>query len=261
MTTSDQLASQQPRRLTGTVLERVRMCRPDTACYFGMVGLAGALLASDNRDFWRLAAAWLIPALASVAAHVAGAIADQSPVFTGRLGKAWWSLTVFARGVATIVAFCLGTFITAGDPLWDLMILSLLFWQQDGIAHLAGAVHDVERDRRLGRLTFPVRFGHTAARWLMIVMLVCWLVSTAVQPTSIQSRPFALLGYLLFLGVAGVLATVATVMLFRGKARVYDLLMFERPVLAAGAIAASGASGLGLLLLAFTSVAVAFTRE
>ncbi|MEU0885771.1 hypothetical protein ABZ345_44955 [Lentzea sp. NPDC005914] len=255
MTASDQLsdAPQQPRRFTGTVLAHVRTCRLDTACYFGMVGLSGALLASDDRVVWRLALAWFVPALASIAAHRADALVNG--------GKAWWALTVLARGVATIAAFCAGTLITAGVPLWDLMILSLLFWQQDGMAHLVGAVRDVDRDRRLGHLTFPVRFGDTAARWLMVVMLVCWFASAAFQPASILSRPFALPGYLFFLVVAGVLATVATVMLFQQRTRVYDVLMFERPVLATAAFAASGHTALGLVLLAVTAAAVVITRE
>src|SRR5205814_1385417 len=91
----------------------------------------------------------------------------------GRFLKPRRALRVFARGVATIAAFGIGTLTTAGMPLWDLIFLSLIFWQQDSMYHLVGAIGDTEADRRAGRMTFPVRFGHRAALWLFVVMLVC----------------------------------------------------------------------------------------
>lgn len=179
----------------------------------------------------------------------------------GRFRKARRTLRILARGFATIVAFGIGTMATSGLLLLDLMFLSLIFWQQDSMTNLVGAIGDTEADQRARIKTFPVRYGHSAARWLLLIILVCWLGSAALQPASVKSRPFELTGYLAFLGIAGVLAIAATVMLFRASlpiaarraARAHEVLAFERLCLAVGFVAAAGAVGIGLVLLVLSA--------
>lgn len=64
-------------RVATTVAAHVRTWRPYTLWYIGLVGLAGAALASDQPGVARLAAAWLVPTLIWVAAHYLGDYLDR----------------------------------------------------------------------------------------------------------------------------------------------------------------------------------------
>ncbi|MEV7231863.1 UbiA family prenyltransferase [Polymorphospora sp. NPDC051019] len=65
------------RGLGGSLSAHVRTWRPYTLWYVGLVGLAGAALATDRHTVPRLAAAWLVPTLIWVAAHYLGDYLDR----------------------------------------------------------------------------------------------------------------------------------------------------------------------------------------
>jgi geranylgeranylglycerol-phosphate geranylgeranyltransferase len=85
--------------------------RPYTLWYAGLVGLAGAALATDDHSVARLAAAWLVPTLVWVAAHYLGDYLDrdldalskpQRPLPSGRMRPA----TALGCGIALVVVAC-----------------------------------------------------------------------------------------------------------------------------------------------------------
>ncbi|HEX3791919.1 MAG TPA: UbiA family prenyltransferase [Pseudonocardiaceae bacterium] len=175
----------------------------------------------------------------------------------GKFRTARRPLRVFVRGIATIMAFAIGTVITSGLVLWDLIALGLVFWQQDSMLHQVAAIDDTEIDRRTGNWTFPVRYGHRAALLVLVITLLFWFSSAAFQPISVSSRPFELAPYTPFVTVATVLITAVTVMLFRAPrpltgqpvTRAYGTLAIARLWIATGFVAAAGATVLALILL------------
>ncbi len=310
-------------RLRTTLRAHIECGRPDVACYLGLVGIAGVVLAADKWSVWHLVAAFLIPAASSMAAYYGGAYFDREidaatkpdrPVPAGRMsgrrafismavcvvvglvlataldpvslvcapvvvlagvlyrwfGKARRPVRVFVRGIATMAVFGVVVVLTSGSPKWDLILLGLIFWQQDSMLHQILAIEDTEVDRRAGiSSTLPIRYGHRAALMVLVVTLLFWFSSAAFQPPSVRSRPFDMLGYAPYLVLATVLAIAAIVTLFRAArpitgrpvVRAYGILAFERPCIAAGFVAASGAVVLGLVVLVVAVAVTLLTRR
>jgi 4-hydroxybenzoate polyprenyltransferase/geranylgeranylglycerol-phosphate geranylgeranyltransferase len=179
-------------------------------------------------------------------------------------------IRVFTRGIATLAVFGIAVAMTSGPPKWDLILLGLIFWQQDSMLHQILAIEDTEIDRRAGvSTTLPTRYGHKAALAVLVVTLLFWFSSAALQPPSVTSRPFDLVSYAPFFVIATVLAVTSVVTLFRAPrplagrpvVRAYGLLALERPCVAAGFVAASGALVLGLVVLVVSTVVTLLVRR
>lgn len=309
-------------RFRASIEAHLESGRPDVACYVGLVGVAGVLLASDTRTVWHVVAAFLIPALVSSAAYYFGTYADrevdavQKPdrpvpakrmsarsalvgtavaagtafvlaavldpvslalvpvvVLVGavyvRFPKARRNTRVFFRGAATLVVFGAAVELASGRPEWDLLLLGLVFWQQDSMLHQVLAIDHTEIDRRAGAVTLPVRYGHRAALWVLLLTLLFWFSSVAFQPASVRSRPFDQVGYGPFVVVATVLAVAATVTLFRAARPIghrpitlaYRMLAVLRPCVAAGFVMASGAVVLSLVVLVLSVAVTLLSRR
>ncbi|MFJ9412536.1 UbiA family prenyltransferase [Streptomyces sp. NPDC101227] len=103
------------RRLSTTFMAHVRMWRPYTLWYVGLVGLAGHAIATDRHSAPHLAAAWAVPTLIWVAAHYLGDYLDreldaiskpQRPIPSGliRPRTAVWCGTALAMAAVVTAA-------------------------------------------------------------------------------------------------------------------------------------------------------------
>lgn len=111
------------------LLSHVEACRPDLLAYAGLVGLAGALLASPDAPAWRLIGAWLAPTLGWIAAMYGGDYFDREldaiskpyrPIPSGRIS----ARTAFRCFVASVTLG--GIVAVVLNPLNALVVVATL---------------------------------------------------------------------------------------------------------------------------------------
>ncbi|MDQ7807630.1 UbiA family prenyltransferase [Amycolatopsis sp. A133] len=111
-----------PRRVSfgGKVLAHIETCRPDSSLYVGIVGVAGALLASADPTGWQLAGAWLAPTLGWLASLYGGDYYDRDLDAIGKRHRSIPSgrMSAGAAFAGMVVTIVLGTAVAlALDPL------------------------------------------------------------------------------------------------------------------------------------------------
>jgi 4-hydroxybenzoate polyprenyltransferase/geranylgeranylglycerol-phosphate geranylgeranyltransferase len=161
------------------------------------------------------------------------------------------------RGGVTAMAFIHGTLATSPSLQPKLLPIALIFWLHDSGSNVVGAICDREGDRKGGCRTFPVRYGDTAALWLMLVFDVGWLALAVGYPWLFLGQRMDLAAYAPFLAAAALMGVVSGAMLFRAgrpiprltSLRAHEVLVVERLVLTAGFVAAVTNSWIALALL------------
>lgn len=170
--------------------------------------------------------------------------------------KAHGILGNLSRGAITALTFVMGTMAAGAHPPLQLVPLSLVFWLHDSGSNVVGAICDAEGDRKGGYLTFPVRHGDRASLRLFIGFDVLCLALAVGYPFAL-GRPFDLVVYGSFLGVATVLGSITLVLLLRAPKpiprldglRAHEVLVIERLVLAAAFIAAVTSAWAGVAVI------------
>lgn len=150
------------------------------------------------------------------------------------------------RGGVTAMAFINGTLATSHALQPKLLAVALIFWLHDSGSNVVGAICDREGDRSGGYRTFPVRYGDTAALWLLLAFDIGWLGLAAGYPLTFDQR-FRLTSYVPFLAVAALMTVVSGYMLLSAprpvprltSLRAHEVLVVERLVLASGFVAAT----------------------
>jgi 4-hydroxybenzoate polyprenyltransferase/geranylgeranylglycerol-phosphate geranylgeranyltransferase len=195
-------------------------------------------------------------------------------IFTTALGIAYSRtfkskalLGNFDRGVLGLCAVAFGAL--AGGSLTRpaviaVMALALL---HDSGTNLVGAMRDVDGDRAANCPTVPVVYGLRRSLDIALSLAAGGYLAAVAALLLLRAGivPWLLLGVAawVLLGVAALLALSAYLPMWRTRANIirrvaldaHKRLVFERLVIIAAIIAAAGAVGLSLVLLAITAIA------